>query len=174
MSFLARASFMDVWSESTISHFMTLLALFVSAIAIGIPVLFYKSKKSNFALVNPPTWREFYAQKQLDWLKNGLELMSRSRSKLKGKPYRVITELGEMTVLPSGSGEWLKAEPSMNFRLAVSDVSIPLTHIDITVPNAGQDFHAHLPGFEPFALLDHKSEFLQKVVRKQLTKQLSQ
>lgn len=36
-----------------------------------------------------------------------------------------------------------------------------------------QDFHANVPGFEPFGIVDHGGQIAQAVIRKQLTKSLS-
>ncbi|KAJ3533613.1 hypothetical protein NM208_g7907 [Fusarium decemcellulare] len=114
------------------------------------------SRKKEVTIVNPPAWFEPRLYKQLGFVKHGLEIMDNARQRFSGKPFRVLTETGEVTVLAPTFAHEIRNHPSLNFRSAVL-----------------KDFHAYLPAFAPFGVLSHPSEMLQSVVRKQLTKYLN-
>nr|WGZ60663.1 cytochrome P450 [Fusarium tricinctum] len=136
------------WNVSLLS--VTFLAL-VLVLSLGCFV-----PKSNIPIVNSPAWWEFRWQKQLSFVEDGMEIMSEARKKYAGRPFRVITTLGELIVLPPTFVNSIRNNTTLNFRTA-----------------SMKDFHSSYPGFSPFKLLDHPSKVLQTVVRKQLTKHLN-
>ncbi|KAG5655316.1 hypothetical protein KAF25_010468 [Fusarium avenaceum] len=111
--------------------------------------------KSNIPLVNPPAWWELRWKKQLGFVEDGMKIILEGRKKYAGRPFRVITTLGECIVLPPSSVDSIRKNADLNFRKAVA-----------------KDFHFNSPGFSPFALLDDPNLLLLTVVRKQLTKHL--
>ncbi|KAF6808175.1 cytochrome p450 monooxygenase [Colletotrichum sojae] len=115
----------------------------------------YLQTKTSLPLVNPPKWFQLRAQKELGFLDDGMETLRDSRAKHPNKPFRILTELGEVIVLPPEFAQTIRNLTTLNFRKAVR-----------------KDFHGHLPGFEPYALLDRPDVLVQTLARKQLTKRL--
>ncbi|KAL0943100.1 Dihydromonacolin L monooxygenase LovA 1 [Colletotrichum truncatum] len=134
-------------------HIVVIVTLIIAAIVAS---RFGTSKRNSFPLVNPPTWFQPRAVKYFEFLKNGMAIFSQSRSQHTEKPFRMLTEQGEFIVLPSRFGNFIRNELGLDFRTCINE-----------------DFHGYLPGFEPFGFLNDKSQILQTVVRKQLTKQLN-
>ncbi|KAI9170784.1 ent-kaurene oxidase [Paramyrothecium foliicola] len=129
----------------------------IVAVAIGLHLVITRSNSSKLTLVNSPAWWQFRAQKQMDYLHNGLNILTEAKKRFKDKPYRVIAEFGEVTVIPSELMEDLKAasgEEGLSFRAQMS-----------------HDLNGHLELFSPFGILEHKSQILQRVT-KLLTKRL--
>ncbi|KAH8589065.1 cytochrome P450 monooxygenase-like protein [Bisporella sp. PMI_857] len=114
------------------------------------------SNESNIPLVNPPKWLQLRITKQLYFIKNGMEILSKSRETYKGKPFRVLTGLGEIIVLPPRFAHIIRNNSSLSFGSAIA-----------------KDFQAHIPGFEPFGMIDDDKKLIQLVVRRQLTKYLN-
>ncbi|KIL85008.1 cytochrome p450 monooxygenase [Fusarium avenaceum] len=112
--------------------------------------------KSNLPLVNSPAWWELRWQKQVGFVKDGMKIIRAARKKYAGRPYRVITTVGECIVLPPAFVNSIRNNTALNFRKAIT-----------------RDFHFDYPGFTPFALLDDPNLLLLTVVRKQLTKHLN-
>jgi cytochrome P450 monooxygenase-2 len=122
----ARPLLMDMWRDYTDMPSGNIAAWVMVTIAIGFTFFSTSFKRSQFPLVNAPAWWQFRAQKQYEYLQDGLNILRESREKFKGKPFRILTELGEMIVLPPDSAEAVKSssDPSgLNFRLAILDVS---------------------------------------------------
>ncbi|VUC29100.1 unnamed protein product [Clonostachys rosea] len=84
------------------------------------------------------------------------ELMQEGLAKYKGQTFKVMTESGEITMIPSTLANDIRNESNLSFMKAVSE-----------------DFHAHLPGFEAFAAGNRSDDLIQIMVRKQLTKFLN-
>ncbi|GIZ49122.1 hypothetical protein CKM354_001216100 [Cercospora kikuchii] len=133
-------------------------ALVVTIILAGLIVICLRffEERSQYPLANPPRWYQIRFFKQLEFLTKGSEILSETRKRYGDKPYRLLTELGEVLVLPPGSAQLIRNEEQLDFSAAITD-----------------DFYGHLPGFEPYALLQHDGQVVQTLVRKQLTKHLS-
>ncbi|PPJ59888.1 hypothetical protein CBER1_04922 [Cercospora berteroae] len=113
-------------------------------------------ERSRYPLANPPWWYQIRFLKQLEFLVKGSEILSETRKRYGDRPYRLVTELGEVLVLPPECAQLIRNEEKLDFSAAISD-----------------DFYGHLPGFTPYALLQHDGQIVQTLVRKQLTKHLS-
>ncbi|KAI9148434.1 Dihydromonacolin L monooxygenase LovA 1 [Paramyrothecium foliicola] len=85
-----------------------------------------------------------------------MDQLAQARTQNKGHPFRAVTELGELIILPARYAQEMRNERSLDFRAALM-----------------KQMHSYLPGFEAFDLLGHKSEVVQKVARKQLTQHLN-
>lgn len=82
--------------------------------------------------------------------------MQEGLTKYKGQMFKVMTESGEITIVPSALANDIRNEPNLNFMKAIAE-----------------DFHSHLPGFEAFAGGTRSDALIQTMARKQLTKSLS-
>ncbi|KAF6781832.1 cytochrome p450 monooxygenase [Colletotrichum musicola] len=129
----------------------------VVLLVIALPLVTkYFQVKTSLPLVNPPKWFQLRAQKELGFLEDGMETLRNSRAKHPNKPFRILTELGEIIVLPPEFAQTIRNLTTLNFRKAVM-----------------KEFHGHLPGFEPYALLDRPDVLVQTLARKQLTQRLN-
>ncbi|KAJ4357135.1 uncharacterized protein N0V89_001710 [Didymosphaeria variabile] len=113
-------------------------------------------QKTKHPLANPPHLFQLRLFKQIDFLRNGVEILMQAKKKYAGEPFRMINELGELLVLPPSHVQLMRNEEKLSFSKAI------LT-----------DFHGHNPGFEPFGLFAHDDRLAQTVIRKQLTRTLN-
>lgn len=128
--------------------------------ALGLFVLIFMAgglfRTSKYPHTNPPGWFQVRLFKQMDFIMNGKAIFLRAKKKFGGKPFRMLTEVGTVIVLPPSAAQEIRNEKSLSFGKAIM-----------------QDFHAHVPGFEPFGFVDHDGQIMQSVIRKQLTKYLN-
>ncbi|KAI8941464.1 hypothetical protein NX059_002683 [Plenodomus lindquistii] len=120
-------------------------------------LLAFREEKSQYPLANPPGWFQTRLSKQIEFFRKGLDIVEEARKKYGDKPYRLITEQGEVLVLPPAYAQEIRNVQSLSFSRAISH----------------KDFNGYLPGFEPFEFLSHDKQIVQTVVRKQLTKYLN-
>ncbi|KAH6619964.1 cytochrome P450 monooxygenase-like protein [Boeremia exigua] len=113
-------------------------------------------EKSPYPLANPPGWFQTRMSKQIEFLRHGLEVFEKAKKIYGDNPYRLITEQGEVLVLPPSYGHKIRNEKDLSFELTLLE-----------------DFNGHLQGFEPIDFLCHDKQIIQTVVRKQLTKYLN-
>lgn len=112
---------------------------------------------TNVPLINPGWsfdlanwgWRWYFAFCSQDLLKKG-------QDQCKGRAFKLMTDSGEIIVLPSSLVSNVSHEDKLVLRESVAE-----------------DFHAHIPGFEPFAAGTRDDQIGQGVVRKRLTRALS-
>ncbi|KAF9880859.1 cytochrome p450 monooxygenase [Colletotrichum karsti] len=89
----------------------------------------------------------------MDFLRTGMKVIDKARSRNSETPFRVLSENGDLTVLPPRFAHSIRNEDNLSFGEFIK-----------------ADFHYRIPGFEPFGFVDHDSQILQSVARKQLTK----
>ncbi|KAH0437105.1 cytochrome p450 [Colletotrichum camelliae] len=89
---------------------------------------------------------------RLDFMKNGMKTLKREIERYPTQPFRMSTDLGEVTVLPPDYAVYLRNLTDLDFREVIS-----------------KEFHRHLPGFVAFGIVKHPAHILQSVARKQLT-----
>ena len=98
--------------------------LIATSILLMVPIaLQLLKRKSNIPVVNSPSWWQLRAQKQIEWIRKGNEVLSEGRNKFPGKPFKVLTELGEIVTLPPQYAEIIKNDTTLNFRQAIVKVS---------------------------------------------------
>ncbi|KAK2016900.1 cytochrome P450 [Colletotrichum eremochloae] len=115
------------------------------------PIFTSARHKPTIPLVNPPKPFEptslrvklAFALNARKWLSKGVQT---------GKPFRLLTDIGELTVLPSKYVRELRANPSLSFAAVIN-----------------QTFHAHLPGFEGFREGTPDAHRSRDVVKRHLT-----
>ncbi|KAH9237588.1 hypothetical protein K456DRAFT_1829211 [Colletotrichum gloeosporioides 23] len=89
---------------------------------------------------------------RLDFMKNGMSTLKKEVERHSSQPFRMPTDLGEVTVLPPAYAAYLRNLTDLDFREAIT-----------------KEFHRHLPGFAAFGIVKHPAHILQSVARKQLT-----
>ncbi|CAG9954383.1 unnamed protein product [Clonostachys rosea f. rosea IK726] len=113
-------------------------------------------KTSKIPLLNPPKGFDLTnwdARKNFG--RRSGELMQEGLTKYKGQMFKVMTESGEITIVPSALANDIRNEPNLSFMKAIAE-----------------DFHSHLPGFEAFGGGTRSDALIQTMARKQLTKSL--
>ncbi|KAK7718583.1 hypothetical protein SLS64_002540 [Diaporthe eres] len=133
-------------------HGYILTAFLVVLVSVALKL----TKKDDIPFINPPTWFHPRPLARMDFLKTGMQVFDKARSSVADKPYRVLSDDGDLTVLPSRFAHCIRNENDLDFGEFIK---------------AG--FHYPLPGFEPFGFINHPSQILQNVARKQLTKYLN-
>ncbi|KAH8168305.1 cytochrome p450 domain-containing protein [Sarocladium implicatum] len=115
------------------------------------------SDSNKFPLINPPKSLEILSKaRRQDFAINGSSYFDKGVHQFPGKPFKVLADSGEVTVLPAKWANDIRNEPNLNFMKSV--------HVD---------FHADHSPFKPFASGTSDDELLQAVARKQLTKYLN-
>lgn len=62
---------------------------------------------------------------QKEFISNSQELMRQAESLYPGQPFRIITDLGEVVMLPPELGDEIRNEPKLSFSAAVAIVCLP-------------------------------------------------
>ncbi|KAL0262306.1 hypothetical protein SLS55_003748 [Diplodia seriata] len=128
-------------------------------VALLAATLFFLSRKpssnSDFPLINP---RKFYdiggIRAKLSFVFNARHLLALGvRTQ---KPFRLLTDIGELTVLPAHYANEIRNDPRLSFAEVIS-----------------QTFHADLPGFEGFRQGTADAHMSRDVANKQLTHSLA-
>ncbi|KAK1623166.1 hypothetical protein BDP81DRAFT_140053 [Colletotrichum phormii] len=107
--------------------------------------------KEKIPLINPPKWFEptttrvklAFALNARKWVTKGVKT---------SRPFRLLTDIGELTVLPSEFARELRADPRLDFAAVIN-----------------RTFHANLPGFEGFREGTPDAHRIRDVVRRHLT-----
>ncbi|KLU92848.1 hypothetical protein MAPG_11810 [Magnaporthiopsis poae ATCC 64411] len=141
------------FNQSTIA--LTLLALILLPLVANLFVG-AGAKATKVPLINPPGLFQLTTQKRFEFVRNGSELLREGRRRFPGKPFRLITNVNAVTVLPPNRAKEVNDLPTLSFRKAVSS-EVPLG----------------LTGFGFYRLLEHPTEMVQKVITKHLTKRLN-
>ncbi|OMP89256.1 Ent-kaurene oxidase [Diplodia seriata] len=127
-------------------------------VALLAATLFFLSRKpstnSDFPLINP---RKFYdiggIRAKLSFVFNARHLLALGvRTQ---RPFRLLTDIGELTVLPAHYANEIRNDPRLSFAEVIS-----------------QTFHADLPGFEGFRQGTADAHMSRDVANKQLTHSL--
>ncbi|KAI1491320.1 cytochrome P450 [Biscogniauxia mediterranea] len=135
------------------------LPYFVTAILLVIGVMTLGSSKSNsdLPIVNPVgPFSLTYTGAKKTFRKSALKLLQHGKSLYSGKPFRMITDMGEFIILPNTVADEIRNEPKLSFH----------KHIYI-------DFHGKIDGFQGLAQDALNNKTLIQVARKQLTKSLA-
>ncbi|KAF4341567.1 putative cytochrome P450 monooxygenase (lovA) [Fusarium beomiforme] len=114
------------------------------------------SKESTVPLANPPDSIFGTNKSRRNFVKLSREILAKARDLFPEEPFRLMTDWGEVLILPPQFADEIRNDPRLSFSRA-----------------AMQDNHAGIPGFETVALVGREDQLIQKVARKQLTKHLS-
>ena len=161
-STLAASPYAGSWAGGTPALDLNMKQAFGLGLALILGTLFLNrfinhEKLTHLPLVNPADGFELIDRaRRQHFVRNSKSLMTKGEAQNAGQPFRLMTDAGELVVLPPGMADEIRNDPSLSFTNATA-----------------QDFHAHIPGFEPFASNTSADELTQNVSRKQLTKHLS-
>lgn len=134
-----------------------LLALSLGGVIIA---RFLMSSKvaAKFPLINPSNGFEFVGlQRRTHFNENSEELIRRGRAEHPGKPFNLMSDGGEITLLPARLANDIRNNANLDFMETIAE-----------------DFNATLPGFHTFGAGEGGPDLVKLVVRKQLTKSLSE
>nr|WEP24415.1 cytochrome P450 [Curvularia sp.] len=143
---------MDFITLTTITTSTVLLFGMIATFALVVS----KSNSKSFPHANQPGSLRPIFTKQSEAVQHGIEIFKKAKKQFGDNPFRMITNNGEALILPSRFVNVIRNEENLSFADAIA-----------------RDFSAHLPGLTTFGILTHKSQVLQNVARKPLTKLLN-
>jgi hypothetical protein len=115
------------------------------------------SDSNSFPVINPSkSFGSAWKAHREDFQRNAGEYIEKGVRLFPGKPFKIVADVGEATVLPHTWANDVRNEPNLHFMKTVH-----------------QDFHADLSAFKPFASGTSDDALIQSVARNQLTKYLS-
>ncbi|KAK1675800.1 cytochrome P450 [Colletotrichum godetiae] len=133
-------------TENPIAYVATVVLFIVLAYALG-------DHGAKLPEINPLKPFEFSNSRRiLEFYQTSKELMLKGRAKFGENPFRLMTEWGNVLVLPPTFIQELRSDPNLSFDEPAKD-----------------DSHGYIPGFEPF----DGDNSLSRVVTKYLTKALT-
>lgn len=129
-----------------------------AALAVAVTIFaFVQRQTPKVPYINPPGRFDFFdKRRKLHFLFHARALMHRARQLFPDQPYKMMTDVGETTIIPSKFIDYIRNEPGLSFLQSFAD-----------------NFHPHLPGFEAFAFGHRPDELIQRTINKRLTKLLS-
>ncbi|KAK2001900.1 ent-kaurene oxidase [Colletotrichum falcatum] len=150
------------WDEPSLfgrKDFWTALCLGVILISVATTVWPQMRRPSRkLPYINPPSAFDFFSRKQkLDFIFNARRLLAEGRRQFPDQPYRLMTDVGEVVILPADFANATRNEPGLSFGEAFA-----------------ANFHPHLPGFEGFTVGNMPDELFLRVIKKRITKLLNQ
>ncbi|KAF4950622.1 hypothetical protein FSARC_13127 [Fusarium sarcochroum] len=89
------------------------------------------------------------------FIKNSKEILSKARDRYSGQPFRLLTDWGELLILPPAFADEIRNDDRLSFAKA-----------------ATKDNHAGIPGFETIHLIGKTDQPVQVVARRYLTQRL--
>ncbi|KAK2010447.1 hypothetical protein LZ32DRAFT_378730 [Colletotrichum eremochloae] len=113
-----------VRSANSNSPYLLLLLAFI------LPVTWILVKDTNIPLANKPKWFQTRIGKQFAFLSNGQDTFQHYKSAYPGRRFRLLTDKGELVVLPQSYAATIRNESSLDFGVSVSTASdMPLEPI---------------------------------------------
>lgn len=130
-----------------------ILALLLASVSIRA----ITNNQSKFPYVNPPKAMDLFSKVcKKHFAENASTILAHARSLYPMRPFKMMTDAGEVVILPAQFANEIRNEAGLHFMQTVD-----------------KDFHASVPGFEPFAAGSNSDNLIQVITRKQLTKSLS-
>ncbi|KAI6355431.1 hypothetical protein MCOR25_008203 [Pyricularia grisea] len=130
------------------------IALTLGALLL-IPAIFKYMKADRIPLINPPGFFQLSLQKKVEFSTKGVHYFFQGRERHPGKPFKLLTNNGVMTILPPEKAHEIRNLETLDFRKGFCD----------TIPIG-------LPGGQAMHVPEHPGEILQKVCMRDLTKRL--
>lgn len=154
---------LSAWVDSSILS-LEPKQLFPIGLAIILGAVFFiglipptKGSK-KFPLINPPSTFDFGSwDAKKRFALSSTQILEQGRTQYKDQLFRVMADAGEIIAIPSKYVNEVRNDKNLGFMESVAE-----------------DFHARIPGFGAFASGTESDGLVQNVVRKQLTKYLSE
>lgn len=134
----------------------TTTAIIFAAAIVTFALLFVNKDNSDIPHINPPGRFSLTAFSRIEAAKNGMQFFDQAKKRFHDIPFRMISNTGEVLILPPRFANTIRNEDGLSFSKAVIS-----------------DLLGHVPGFTPLLLLEHKGLLVQNLTRKQLTKLLN-
>lgn len=93
-------------------------------LAAAIAVLLLRRTDSKIPHANPPAWFSSVISVKIDAAKRGLEIYNDAKKRLPGRPFRMITNFGEVIVLPNRYANGIRNEEKLDFGEAIKNVRV--------------------------------------------------
>ncbi|KXH57510.1 ent-kaurene oxidase [Colletotrichum salicis] len=118
-----------------------------AVLVIIFSLLLKVSKHDDLPLFQPtPKWFRPTFLAQMEFFKTGKDLIAKGRATLPDKPYKVLSESGEILVLPPRFANVIYNEEGLDFGAVIM-----------------RDLHGKIPGFQPFGFVDDDENIIQVV-----------
>ncbi|KAL8330068.1 hypothetical protein RB597_005396 [Gaeumannomyces tritici] len=105
------------------------IALTLAALVL-VPViashLFGTKTDGKVPIINAPGPFELTIQKKFEYVTKGVEYLREGRRRHPGKPFKLLTNIGPVTIFPPDRAEEIKNQKSLDFRRAISHVTFAL------------------------------------------------
>ncbi|PGH20409.1 hypothetical protein AJ80_03554 [Polytolypa hystricis UAMH7299] len=139
------------------SHFPSITYL-VAVFMLYLIYALQRPKAKDSILLNPTKWFEISESRiKNDFVANARKLVRDGYAAVgKNKPFRILTNNGELTMLPHKYVDEVRNDTRFDFKHMIS-----------------KEFHGHLPGFEGFQQSTCNSDLVKGVVIKYLTTYLN-
>jgi hypothetical protein len=83
------------------------------------------SNKNDIPFVNPPGWFRPIPLARMDFFKTGMQVLSKAKSTVADKPFKLLSEAGYVTVLPPRFAHSIRNEKDLSFADVVKIVGNP-------------------------------------------------
>lgn len=81
-------------------------------------------------MINSPRWFQPLVWVQIDFVKNGMDILASGRKTFLDKPYKMITHMGEVIVLPPKFAAIIRNEVDLDLRSLLAKVSVWIQLLD--------------------------------------------
>jgi hypothetical protein len=92
------------------------------AVVALISFVIITSNKSKIPLANPPDHFQTAFSRQVEFITHGLKVLENARKRYGKQPYRLITNAGEMLVLPPSYAQMIRNEKALHFGTTFAQV----------------------------------------------------
>ena len=112
--------------ESPSLDMTTMSMPIITTVSLGVVALIslvvIVSNKSKFPLTNPLDRFKTAFSRQVEFITHGLEVVENARKRYGKQPYRLITNVGEMLVLPPSYAQMIRNEKALHFGTTFAQV----------------------------------------------------
>ncbi|CZR37631.1 uncharacterized protein FPRO_07178 [Fusarium proliferatum ET1] len=133
-------------------------AIICSILVVALTSWYLASQRSQYPLINPRGAFQFtHGKVKQHFIHNGRQLLEYGLKKHNGRPFRIMTDHGMMTVLNPKYTDELRNIPQLNHARAIAKF-----------------VNSHLPGYEPFHTFGYGGDIIQDVIKLKVTPALGQ
>jgi hypothetical protein len=102
-----------------LGYILTAVLVVVACVALRL------TKKDDIPFINPPKWFRLRSLARMDFLETGMQVFDKAKSTVPDKPFKVLYESGDVTVLPPRFAHSIRNEKDLSFAEAVKKVCVP-------------------------------------------------